>query len=111
MASPSSASSPSQAASGAPGLAASLASVAGLNTTAAVGLWPALAETLGRLFWMPFFFLLSLVLFMSSFGKSLGIRRCYVKSLLKVFEVSRASFAALAVKTNNSTVAGRQINT
>ena len=37
----------------------------------------------------PFIFVLSLTLVLAAFGRSLGVRRFYVRCLLKIFEVKR----------------------
>jgi hypothetical protein len=37
---------------------------------------------------MPFLMFLLAIIFLASIGKSLGVRRLYVKMLLKIFEVS-----------------------
>ncbi len=50
--------------------------------------FPSLTEALVRILLPPFFVLLSLVIFLASFGKSLGIRRLYVRVLLRIFEVN-----------------------
>ena len=49
--------------------------------------WPDLTTTFFTILGPPFFVLLGLVLFLASFGKSLGVRRIYVRTLVKVFEV------------------------
>ncbi len=68
--------------------------------------WPGLTEALVQLLLPPFFFLLSLVIFLASFGKSLGVRRLYVRVLLMVFEVTATTFMSVAVR--NSSVAPRE---
>ena len=52
---------------------------------------------LHRVFLPPFLFILFLVLCLASFGKSLGIRRLYVKTLLKVFQVSAFDYEIFIV--------------
>ena len=52
---------------------------------------------LHRVFLPPFLFILFLVLCLASFGKSLGIRRLYVKTLLKVFQVSTLNYIIFIV--------------
>jgi hypothetical protein len=41
----------------------------------------------------PFVFTLCMVLILASCGKSLGIRRLYVRTLIKIFEVSHQLFS------------------
>lgn len=47
----------------------------------------ALLEIASGLLVLPFFSVLVMMLLLASFGKSFGIRRLYVKVLLKLFEV------------------------
>ena len=49
--------------------------------------WPDLTTAFFRVLGPPFILLLTLVLFLASFGKSLGVRRLYVRTLVKIFEV------------------------
>ena len=44
-----------------------------------------------RILMPPFLLILGLILFLASFGRSLGIRRMYVRALVRIFEV-RALF-------------------
>jgi len=58
---------------------------------------------LHRVFLPPFLFILFLVLCLASFGKSLGIRRLYVKTLLKVFQfATKVADEARAEQRRNS---------
>jgi len=47
------------------------------------------------LFLTPFFMFILAIIFLASIGKSIGVRRLFVKVLLKVFEVSAALFYSL----------------
>jgi len=49
----------------------------------------AVSFLLFHLLFPPFIFIITLTLFLASFGKSLGIRRIYVKVLLNIFEYAR----------------------
>ncbi len=75
----------------------------------AASLWPGLTQALVNLLLPPFFFLLSLVVFLASFGKSLGVRRLYVRVLLKVFEVRSFSIivCSVALPFSSSQFAGK----
>lgn len=48
----------------------------------------AIASVIFPILLTPFFFFILSIVFLGSVGKSIGIRRAYVKLLVKVFEVS-----------------------
>ena len=58
---------------------------------------PILIDFIYHVFLPPFLFVLFLILCLASFGKSLGIRRLYVKWLLKVFKVSYTTQSSICV--------------
>ena len=58
---------------------------------------PMLIDFIYHVFLPPFLFVLFLILCLASFGKSLGIRRLYVKWLLKVFKVSYTTQSSICV--------------
>ncbi|KYM98878.1 hypothetical protein ALC62_10435 [Cyphomyrmex costatus] len=50
-------------------------------------LWTVMSVAFSLLL-IPFFMLLLAIIFLASIGKSLGVRRLYIKLLLALFEVS-----------------------
>lgn len=56
----------------------------------------ALLEIASGLLVLPFFSVLVMILLLASFGKSFGVRRLYVKFLLRLFEV-RAALEVLII--------------
>lgn len=51
----------------------------------------AVVSFVGSLFLTPFLMFILCIIFLASIGKSLGVRRLYVKVLLMIFEVSEQS--------------------
>lgn len=61
------------------------------------------ASVIFPLFLTPFFFFILSIVFLGSIGKSIGIRRAYVKLLVKVFEFGRKTIEAEGKWNINST--------
>lgn len=53
-----------------------------------MAVFAAFVSVVGSLFLTPFLMFLLCIIFLASIGKSLGVRRLYVKVLLMIFEVS-----------------------